>query len=79
MAVGLIVHAHQAERILAEGRADLVALAREMLYNPNWALDAARKLGAEQSFAVVPPAAGWWLARRAATAPQVQPSTFGND
>jgi 2,4-dienoyl-CoA reductase-like NADH-dependent reductase (Old Yellow Enzyme family) len=77
MAVGLIVHAHQAERILAEGRADLVALAREMLYNPNWALDAARKLGAEQSFAVVPPAAGWWLARRAATAPQVQPSTFG--
>lgn len=77
MAVGLIVHAHQAEKILAEGRADLVALAREMLYNPNWALDAARKLGAEQSFAVVPPAAGWWLARRAATAPQVQPSTFG--
>ena len=79
MAVGLIVHAHQAEKIIAEGRADLVALAREMLYNPNWALDAARKLGAEQSFAVVPPAAGWWLARRAATAPQVQPSTFGND
>jgi len=77
MAVGLIVHAHQAEAILAEGRADLVALAREMLYNPNWPLDAARKLGAEQSFAVVPPAAGWWLARRAATAPQVQPSTFG--
>jgi 2,4-dienoyl-CoA reductase-like NADH-dependent reductase (Old Yellow Enzyme family) len=79
MAVGLIVHAHQAERILAEGRADLVALAREMLYNPNWALDAARKLGAEQSFAVVPPAAGWWLARRAATVPQVRPSTFGAD
>jgi 2,4-dienoyl-CoA reductase-like NADH-dependent reductase (Old Yellow Enzyme family) len=77
MAVGLIVHAHQAEAILAEGRADLVALAREMLYNPNWALDAARKLGVEQSFAVVPPAAGWWLARRPATAPQVTPSTFG--
>jgi 2,4-dienoyl-CoA reductase-like NADH-dependent reductase (Old Yellow Enzyme family) len=77
MAVGLIVHAHQAEKILAEGRADLVALAREMLYNPNWALDAARKLGAAQPFAVVPPAAGWWLARRAATVPQVQPSTFG--
>jgi 2,4-dienoyl-CoA reductase-like NADH-dependent reductase (Old Yellow Enzyme family) len=79
MAVGLIVHAHQAEKILSEGRADLVALAREMLYNPNWALDAARKLGAEQPFAVVPPAAGWWLARRAATAPDVHPSTYGND
>ena len=79
MAVGLIGHAGQAEASLAEGRARLVALAREKLYNPNWALDAARKLGAGQSFAVVPPAAGWWLARRAATAPQVQPSTFGND
>jgi 2,4-dienoyl-CoA reductase-like NADH-dependent reductase (Old Yellow Enzyme family) len=77
MAVGLIVHARQAESILAEGRADLIALAREMLYNPNWALDAARKLGMEQAFAVVPPAAGWWLARRAATVPEVLPSTFG--
>lgn len=77
MAVGLIVHARQAEKILAGGRADLIALARELLYNPNWALDAARKLGAEQPFAVVPPASGWWLARRAATVPEVTPSTFG--
>ena len=29
MAVGLIVHADQAEKILQEGRADLIALARE--------------------------------------------------
>ncbi|GAB3147394.1 hypothetical protein GCM10027258_40710 [Amycolatopsis stemonae] len=27
------------------GRADLVALGRELRYNPNWPLDAARKLG----------------------------------
>ena len=79
MAVGLIVHARQAEKILGEGKADLIALARELLYNPNWALDAARKLGAEQPFAVVPAAAGWWLARRAATVPEVTPSTFGTD
>ena len=79
MAVGLIVHARQAETILAEGRADLIALARELLYNPNWPLDAARKLGVERPFAVVPPAAGWWLARRAATVPEVLPSTFGAD
>jgi 2,4-dienoyl-CoA reductase-like NADH-dependent reductase (Old Yellow Enzyme family) len=77
MAVGLIVHAAQAEEILARGQADLVALAREMLYNPNWALDAAQKLGADLGFAGVPPAAGWWLERRRATAKGVVPSTFG--
>ena len=37
MAVGHIVHADQAEAILQEGRADLIALAREIMYNPNWA------------------------------------------
>ena len=76
MAVGLIVRAEQAEAILREGRADLVALAREMLYNPNWALDAARKLGADAEFALVPPPYRWWLARRAATVPELRPSTF---
>jgi 2,4-dienoyl-CoA reductase-like NADH-dependent reductase (Old Yellow Enzyme family) len=55
MAVGLIVHADQAERILQEGRADLIALAREMLYNPNWPMDAAQKLGLDKEFALVPP------------------------
>ena len=55
MAVGLIVHADQAERILQEGRADLVALAREMLYNPNWTMDAAQKLGVDKQFGLVPP------------------------
>ena len=49
MAVGLIVHADQAEQILQEGRADLIALARELLYNPNWPMDAAQKLGVDGS------------------------------
>jgi 2,4-dienoyl-CoA reductase-like NADH-dependent reductase (Old Yellow Enzyme family) len=75
MAVGLIVHHDQAERILSEGRADLVALAREMLYNPNWALDAACKMGLPDAFATVPPAAGWWLERRAASMPSLVTST----
>ncbi len=79
MAVGLIVHAEQAERILAEGRADLVALAREMLYNPNWAMDAAQKLGADPKFQLVPPPYQFWLSKRAATVPQVRPSTYGSD
>ena len=77
MAVGLIVHAGQAERILRQGSADLVALAREMLYNPNWAMDAAQKLGLDAQFTMLPPPYRYWLARRAATVPQVRPSTFG--
>ena len=75
MAVGLIVHAEQAERILQEGRADLIALARELLYNPNWALDAACKLGVPDAFGLVPPAAGWWLGKRAAAMPRLVTST----
>jgi len=77
MAVGLIVHAEQAECILQEGKADLVALAREMLYNPNWAMDAAQKLGCDAEFSLVPPPYRYWLARRAATLPELRPSTFG--
>ncbi|MGP1679969.1 MAG: oxidoreductase, partial [Burkholderiales bacterium] len=77
MAVGLIVHAEQAERILQEGRADLVALAREMLYNPSWAMDAAQKLGFDAQFMLAPPPYRYWLARRAATVPELRPSTFG--
>jgi 2,4-dienoyl-CoA reductase-like NADH-dependent reductase (Old Yellow Enzyme family) len=76
MAVGLIVHAQQAEAVLQAGQADCIALARELLYNPNWPLDAAQKLGADPHFQLAPPAAGWWLERRRAGAPDVLPSTF---
>jgi 2,4-dienoyl-CoA reductase-like NADH-dependent reductase (Old Yellow Enzyme family) len=76
MAVGLIVHADQAEEILQRGQADIIALAREILYNPNWPMDAARKLGFEQNLAMVPDQQGYWLGRRDATAPEVVASTF---
>ena len=46
-AVGLITDAHQAEAIIAEGKADLVLFARESLRNPNLALDFAKELGAD--------------------------------
>ncbi len=75
MAVGLIVHHNQAEQILQDGGADLIALAREMIYNPNWALDAARKMGVDAQFALVPPAGGWWLQKRAAAMPDLVTST----
>jgi len=47
MAVGLITEAAQAETIIAEGDADLVALARAMLYDPRWPWHAAATLGAQ--------------------------------
>jgi len=46
-AVGLITEPQQAEQILAEGSADLVLLARELLRDPRWPLRAAQALGAE--------------------------------
>ncbi|OYU75572.1 MAG: oxidoreductase, partial [Burkholderiales bacterium PBB5] len=36
MAVGLITEPAQAEAVIASGQADLVALARAMLFNPHW-------------------------------------------
>ncbi len=75
MAVGLIVHHEQAEAILQSGYADLIALAREMLYNPNWAMDAAQKMAQDPGFSMVPDAYGWWLGKRAAALPQLRTST----
>jgi 2,4-dienoyl-CoA reductase-like NADH-dependent reductase (Old Yellow Enzyme family) len=76
MAVGHIIHADQAEAILRDGRADLIALAREVMYNPNWAMDAAQKLGADPDFLLVPPPVRYWLARRAKSAFEGKPSTW---
>jgi 2,4-dienoyl-CoA reductase-like NADH-dependent reductase (Old Yellow Enzyme family) len=46
-AVGLIATPRQAEAIVAQGKADMVALARAMLDNPHWGWHAAKVLGAE--------------------------------
>lgn len=46
IAVGLITEPRQAETIVQEGSADLVALARAMLWNPRWPWHAAAALGA---------------------------------
>ena len=64
MAVGLILTAEQAEDALAAGRADLVAIAREALYDPNWAHHAAQALGADPQMERWPVQYGWWLTRR---------------
>src|SRR4051794_2814376 len=51
-AVGMIVDPHQAEAVVADGHADIVALARRFLDDPRWAWHAAAALGAD---AVYPP------------------------
>ncbi len=45
IAVGLITEARQAEDIVASGKADMIALARGMLYDPRWGWHAAAQLG----------------------------------
>jgi 2,4-dienoyl-CoA reductase-like NADH-dependent reductase (Old Yellow Enzyme family) len=76
MAVGMIVHADQAEEILRSGSADLVALGREFLHNPNWPIDAAQKLEIGSPFAHVSPVYGYWLEKRAKNKLGIRSSTW---
>lgn len=69
MAVGLILDGAQAEAILQDGDADLIAIARQALYDPCWPLHAAQALGCDDDFALWPPEAGWWLHKRKANLP----------
>ncbi|MGY6569930.1 MAG: NADH:flavin oxidoreductase/NADH oxidase [Salinarimonas sp.] len=66
MAVGLITEAAQAEAILAAGQADIIAIGREALANPNWPLQALSELDgmAPESYRAWPEQSGWWLERR---------------
>ncbi len=67
MAVGLIVHPLQAENIVADGLADLVAIGREALHDPNFAFHAQQVLNAADAdapFAGWAPRYGWWLNNR---------------
>ena len=67
IAVGLITEARQAEDIVASGKADMVALARGMLFDPRWGWHAAAELGGEVS---VPPQ--YWRSQ-----PSTQKALFG--
>ena len=67
MAVGLITEAKQAEEIVASGKADMVALARGMLYDPRWGWHAAAELGGEVT---APPQ--YWRSQ-----PSTQKALFG--
>jgi 2,4-dienoyl-CoA reductase-like NADH-dependent reductase (Old Yellow Enzyme family) len=64
MAVGVIFDPDQAEAILQEGRADLIALGREIMYNPFWPLHAAEALNADPNFEMWPAQYAWAVKRR---------------
>ncbi|MGL4438800.1 MAG: NADH:flavin oxidoreductase/NADH oxidase [Bosea sp. (in: a-proteobacteria)] len=66
MAVGLITDPLKANDIIASGQADLVALGRELLANPNWPYHAAIALGIDKPEAVLPMQYAFYLERRAA-------------
>jgi 2,4-dienoyl-CoA reductase-like NADH-dependent reductase (Old Yellow Enzyme family) len=64
MAVGMITTAEQAEKVLEDGQADLIALGRELLANPAFAYGAAQALGMDAPSSVLPRAFAFYLARR---------------
>jgi 2,4-dienoyl-CoA reductase-like NADH-dependent reductase (Old Yellow Enzyme family) len=64
MTVGLILEPALAKSILDQGQADLVAIGREALNNPNWPLHAEVALGCEGNYESWPMQYGWWLEKR---------------
>lgn len=64
MAVGLILTPQQAEETLQAERADLIAIGRAALFDPNWPHHAALALGVDPDFKQWPEPYGWWLTRR---------------
>ena len=67
MAVGIILEAEQAEAILQNGKADLIAVGRQSLFNPNIAQHWAHDLGINRRFEDWTPEYGWWLEKRIRT------------
>lgn len=67
MAVGIILEAQQAEAILQNGQADLIAIGRQSQFNPNIAQHWAHDLGINTRFEDWSPEYGWWLEKRIRT------------
>jgi 2,4-dienoyl-CoA reductase-like NADH-dependent reductase (Old Yellow Enzyme family) len=67
MAVGIILEAQQAEAVLRNGQADLIAVGRQSQFNPNIALHWAHDLGINVRFEDWSPEYGWWLEKRIKT------------
>lgn len=64
MAVGFLWDPEFCENLVASEQADMIALAREFLDDPNWPLHAAAKLELDKKHVFWPIEAGWWLTKR---------------
>ncbi|HEX4181403.1 MAG TPA: NADH:flavin oxidoreductase/NADH oxidase [Caulobacteraceae bacterium] len=73
MAVGLILDAHLARDIIADGKADLVALARPALEDPNFAIHASALLTGTPDYALAPTPAKSGLDRLAQALRHMEP------
>lgn len=62
-AVGMIRTPELAENVLRDGKADLIFLGRQMLFNPFWAHHAAEYFGLTGDFGDWPEQYGWWLVK----------------
>ena len=67
IAVGLIVEPEAANEVIAQGKADIVAIGRQALVEPNWPHLAARALSGRPHYERWPLQVGWWLERRDAS------------
>ena len=63
MAVGVIVDPQQAESILVEEKADLIALGRQHLFNPFWTNQAREIANQNKDFKEWPQQYRWWLSK----------------
>lgn len=64
MAVGFLWDPEFCEELIAGGGVEMIALAREVLSDPNWPLHAAAELGESDSYEDWPVEVGWWLNKR---------------
>ncbi len=64
MAVGAIIEPDQAEDIITSGRADLIAIGRELLADTQWVYKAATKFGLSNSKDFLPDSYSFFLSRR---------------
>lgn len=64
LAVGYITEPDQAETVLQEGHADLIGIARELMYHADWPIHAAKALGVPDHLDLFPPSYAHRLVRR---------------
>jgi 2,4-dienoyl-CoA reductase-like NADH-dependent reductase (Old Yellow Enzyme family) len=75
VAVGLITQARHAETILQEGHADMIAISRELMYNPHWPVHAAKELGHPDPLGMLPDPESFRLRKREAQASEYLPGS----